>query len=151
MSRAEFLEKLREALENDVPLAVVNENVNYYNQYISDEMAKGRSEREVLDELGDPWVIAKTIIDMQEQIHSYGRADYETEKGEYRNNDTGQRHVKVFAFGSWWKQLLLILCLAGIVFLIFSVITGIISLVAPILVPVLAVVLILRMVSGRRR
>lgn len=151
MNRAEFLEKLREALTNAVSLAVVNENVNYYNQYISDEMAKGRSEREVLDELGDPWVIAKTIIDMQEQTQSYGGADYETKRGGYQSNDTGKSRVKVFAFDSWWKRLLLILCLVGIVFLIFSVITGIISLVAPILVPVLVVVIIVRMVSGRRR
>ncbi len=66
MTKQEFLEKLRAALGNDLSGAVVSENVNYYKQYITDEVAKGKSEKEVIDELGDPWAIARTIIDAQE-------------------------------------------------------------------------------------
>lgn len=58
MTKQEFLEKLRAALGNDLSGAVVSENVNYYKQYITDEVAKGKSEKEVIDELGDPWAIA---------------------------------------------------------------------------------------------
>ncbi|XCP84918.1 DUF1700 domain-containing protein [Roseburia hominis] len=151
MNRVEFLEKLRQALDGNVSSAVVNENVNYYHQYIADEMAKGRSEQEVLEELGDPWLIAKTIIDIKEQSQTYDGAEYEAERRGYTGQEAGPGHVRVFAFDSWWKRLLGILCVVGIIFVIFSVITGIISLVAPILVPVLVVVIIVRMISGRRR
>jgi hypothetical protein len=44
----------------------LQENLKYYNDYIEGEVKKGRSEQEVINELGDPWALAKTIIDMQE-------------------------------------------------------------------------------------
>ena len=62
MTRAEFLEQLRSALQGNVQEHVVQENVAYYNQYISEELQKGKTEEEVLQMLGDPWILAKTII-----------------------------------------------------------------------------------------
>ena len=50
MSRTEFLEKLREALDQNVSPHVVRENVEYYGRYINEEMRKGRSEQEILEE-----------------------------------------------------------------------------------------------------
>ena len=41
MTRMEFLQQLRQALENDLSGSVVQENVDFYNQYISDEVRKG--------------------------------------------------------------------------------------------------------------
>ena len=38
MSKREFLDKLRKALENDLSGSVVQENVNYYNTYINEEV-----------------------------------------------------------------------------------------------------------------
>ena len=63
MTRMEFLQQLRQALENDLSGSVVQENVDFYNQYISDEVRKGKSEEEVLQMLGDPWILARTVID----------------------------------------------------------------------------------------
>ena len=63
MTKFEFSEKLRKALSGRVSHVVVNENVSYYERYIDTEIKKGRSEKEVLEELGDPRLIAKTIID----------------------------------------------------------------------------------------
>ena len=55
MTRREFLEKLREALSNDLNNQVVQENVRYYESYIAEEVNKGRSEEKVIAEMGDPW------------------------------------------------------------------------------------------------
>ena len=62
MNRSEFLNKLREALENDLNAQAVQENIEYYDSYIRSEIKNGRTEQEILDMLGDPWVIARTII-----------------------------------------------------------------------------------------
>ena len=62
MTKMEFLEGLRKALGNDLDRATVQENVNYYDGYISDEVSKGKTEEEVTAELGDPWVIAHIAI-----------------------------------------------------------------------------------------
>ena len=78
MTRLEFLEKLREALENDLSGQIVRENVDYYNTYISEEVRKGRNEEEVVDELGDPWVIARSLIEAAESAHdSQGQSSYQ--------------------------------------------------------------------------
>ena len=61
MNRSEFIRELREALKSNISEADVQENVRYYTGYIEEEVKKGRSEKEVIDELGDPWLIAKTI------------------------------------------------------------------------------------------
>ena len=57
MNRSEFLDKLREALENDLSGPVVRENIEYYDSYIQSEVRNGKTEQEVLDMLGDPWMI----------------------------------------------------------------------------------------------
>ena len=44
MNRLEFLEKLKEALEQDLGPQAVQDNVNYYNQYIMDEVRGGKAE-----------------------------------------------------------------------------------------------------------
>ena len=83
MTKVEFLTKLKESLNNDLTGVIVQENIAYYDQYIADEIRKGRSEQEVLDELGDPWVIAQTIIDTQENAKEQGYGD---RKQNYHNS-----------------------------------------------------------------
>ena len=63
MQKHEFIENLKNALLGNVPPQVVNDNLKYYEEYIASEIQKGREESEVLDELGDPRILAKTIID----------------------------------------------------------------------------------------
>ena len=50
MDRNEFVSTLRAALTGEVSPAVVEDNVRYYQNYISQEIASGKSEKEVLDE-----------------------------------------------------------------------------------------------------
>ena len=66
MRKTEFLQELREALDGEVSVSVIQSNISYYDQYISQEAAKGRREEEVIEEIGSPRLIAKTIIDSSE-------------------------------------------------------------------------------------
>lgn len=63
MKRSEFLTELREDLAFELPERLVKENVDYYNNYISEEVRSGRSEQQVLEDLGDPRLIARSVID----------------------------------------------------------------------------------------
>lgn len=152
MDRQKFIQKLKEALENDLSGRIVQDNLNYYNQYITDEMKKGRTEQEVVDELGDPWMIARTIIDSQE-IQSAGASagDYNRQEQSYDRPDSYRdEKIHVFGLDTWWKKLLLIVAVIAVVCIVFSIITGIISLVAPIAVPVLLIVIVVQIVKKRR-
>lgn len=63
MSKLEFLQKLSERLSEELPRGVVLSNLRYYESYIDSEVAKGKSVESVMNELGDPYMIARTIID----------------------------------------------------------------------------------------
>ena len=157
MTKREFLDKLKHALANDLSGSVIQDNVNYYNDYITDEVRKGRRESEVIDELGDPWAIAKNIItseeikgNTQETYESYepGRQNSQTYEQGY---ESGHGGVHVFGLDTWWKKLLLVLGIIGIVVLVVAVIGGIISILAPIFIPLVLICLVIKLITGSRR
>ncbi len=67
MSKQEFLDTLRRALARELSEGEVADNINYYWNYIEQEIAFGKSEEQVLSELGDPRLIARTILQVDEQ------------------------------------------------------------------------------------
>lgn len=159
MTRQEFLAKLRQALESELDHRTVQENVDYYNSYIIEETAKGRPESDVIAELGDPWVIARSVIGMSGDGLGAQTA-YETASGRGQENKSREKsggyqgrgeEGGFSAFGTWWKRLLLVLGIIGVFLLVIAVIGGIFSLLMPILVPVLVIVLIIRLIGGVRR
>lgn len=84
MTKNEFLSILRDSLAGNVPSDVINENISYYRDYIENN---DKAESQVLEELGDPRLIARTIIDSF--IAEKGpMADFYTKQArdEYRGN-----------------------------------------------------------------
>ena len=63
MNRQEFLENLRSQLVGQMQEGKAAAHLRYYEDYIQSQVRGGRSEQEVLEELGDPRLIAKTLID----------------------------------------------------------------------------------------
>ncbi len=157
MSKNEFLEKLREALANDLDAAAVQDQVNYYSQYIDGETGTGMPEEAVTAELGDPWAIARTIID------SSGNRDYEGEvyghasrqksgdksKGRESRDPYGQ--VRVSGFHVTWRMILAVLGILGILMIVIAVVGGIISILAPVVVPLFVVLFVIRAIKERKR
>ena len=151
MTRYEFINKLRIALENDLNSNNVQENINYYNDYINSEIRNGRSEDDIIAELGDPWAIAKTIIASEgSSSGNYEEYSYASPDRESHNNRTaGGSNVHVFGIDTWWKKLLLILGIVGVVMIVFSIITGLISLIAPLIIPIVIIVFVLKLFKKR--
>jgi len=146
MDRKDFLEGLRSYLEPEVSAQVVQENIYYYERYITEEVVKGRREEEIVEELGDPWVLAKTIIDMEEARNNSDTV-YESEK----DNVYNEKRMNNQKMNSFWKKAGIILAIVGIIVLIFSFITGLISLLSPILLPILIFAAIRHLIFGKRR
>lgn len=65
MNTGEFLNRLEDALRGKVSNQVIEANLQYYRDYITGEIRKGRTEEQVMDDLGDPRLIARTIIETQ--------------------------------------------------------------------------------------
>lgn len=62
MTKIEFTETLRRSISAVNDYKFVNDTVDYYLNYIETEVRKGRTEEDVLTELGDPRLIAKSIL-----------------------------------------------------------------------------------------
>ncbi len=49
MNKDEFLRRLEDALSGEVPASVIRENLNYYADYLSQELGKGRTMDEIIE------------------------------------------------------------------------------------------------------
>ncbi|MCI8950784.1 MAG: DUF1700 domain-containing protein [Lachnospiraceae bacterium] len=160
MDKKEFLEKLALALAGQVSRPVIEENIRYYDDYITERLKKGIALSDVLEELGDPRLIAKSIIDAN------GGGDEMA--GVYEDSDNGQQAFgsraagddgfenrqggfRSFRFNGLWALLLLLAVIFCILMVVGTVIGGIFLLLRPILVPVLIFFLIYSLIKGNRK
>ena len=90
-----ILEKLRARLSQTMSQQEVTAQIRYYENYIQEQMQNGRSEEEVLTELGDPLLIAKTLMDVQETQEEYSRPEtnvYEEQGGQESGDAQRELH-----------------------------------------------------------
>lgn len=149
MDRTEFIDRLQRALAGGVNSSRVAENVQYYREYIDVEIRKGRSEEEVLASLGDPRLLAKSIIEANKRAgisEGTNRTyDEETDTDKYGKRDQTGR-INAVRVPGW-----LVLLIAVVIFLlIIGVAFSMISFLAPIIIPVLVVVLVVNYFKGRQ-
>lgn len=148
MNKQEFIERLRVALNGRVSPNLVIENVNYYEDYINTEMRKGRTEAEVLQALGDPRLIARTIIETNKSGTQAEQENAEYQANDYRNagyqnhGNNGQNEevstAKRFRLPGWLWAIIVIL----IVVVVLGAVLSILSFLAPAII-VFAVVIFL--------
>ena len=150
MTKREFLDKMREALSNDLAEPAVRGNIEYYDVYMTDEIERGRSEEELVEEMGDPWMIARTIIDISEPEDMKLNYVYEEEGQSYNGRQDSYAGQTGFFVRGGWKLVVALLGFIGVLLALVAVVGGIISLVAPILVPVLIIMFVIRL-FGRRK
>ncbi len=160
MTRQEFLQELRIALQGEVSQAAINEHIRYYESYIIEESRKGRSEEEVIAQLGNPRLIAKTLIDTTEQFGSAKRDEYysesysqgETENGKGFHADYSDENGWDIRFGklklnSWYGKLLMIL----LAIIVIVVAAHVVAFLLPIIVVIVMILLIISLIFGSRR
>ena len=95
MRKEEFLEKLRARLSQTMSQQEVTAQIRYYENYIQEQIQNGRSEEEVLTELGDPLLIAKTLVDVQETQEEYSHPEtnvYEERGGQESGDAQRELH-----------------------------------------------------------
>lgn len=165
MKRDEFLAGFHDALIGKVPDSVIQDNLNYYRNYINSQISSGRSEEEVLNMLGDPRLLAKTVeesskyagdsngysrsagFDGAEGYYSgnggfgnfsgFGRDEYDNNI--YSQDDTG-RHPKTVQFQGWLVVAIIAVILILILMLVFKVAVAL----APVILVGLCVTIVAR-------
>ena len=127
MGKQEFLEKLRMSLSGNVSAKLVEENVAYYADYINTQLRMGQAEESVLSSLGDPRLIAKSIITAnsgEEYIKGKSGSFYNEYEGEkYYTEPREQKFPKVVHLHGWVGLAVVLLILVLVVGTIFSLIS----------------------------
>ena len=141
MTKNEFLDKLKMALTGKVSAALVEENMTYYGEYIDSQIRTGKSEKEVMDLLGDPRLIAKTIVQTND-VETTQDAEYH-EKTVYDDNvcgcdddgyGDGRNQLKVRQIPGWLWTIISIIIILCVISFIFSVVSFLLPFVLPVLV-----------------
>lgn len=122
MSKQEFIRQLRMYISSANDAAFINDTVAYYEDYIEKEIRHGKTEEQVLRELGDPRLIAKSIL-----------ASYKSDSASSVISDEEEQpffekiHVKTMP--AWAMKIIFVL----VVFLFFAVIMLLLSWLMPII------------------
>lgn len=150
MDRAEFIDKLQRALAGGLNSGQVAENVSYYQEYIDSEIRKGRSEADVMAQLGDPRLLAKSIIEANKRAGaSYGsNREYDEEMTEDVRDTRRSRATsegRIIMLPGW----LVMLIVTVIVILIIGVVTSLLAFLAPVILVGLVILLVVKLFQGR--
>lgn len=150
------MDGLRVALQGSLSAGLVMDNVSYYEDYINAEVRKGKTEAEVLSVLGDPRLIAKTIVQTQGKdakgiyntsgYHSASQeeAQYRSSTQGYQSNSydyRGEEKRRSFRLPGWLVGILILI----VVMLVFSFIFSVLTYLAPVILVVAAVVFVVKL------
>lgn len=154
MDKREFLDKLQRALASGVSSSQVAENMRYYQDYIESEIRKGRSEEEVLAGLGDPRLLAKSVIEANKRAGaSYGsNREYDEEvtqnvDGNYGNGTGNGWKEQRFMLPGW----LVMLIATVVIILVIGIATSLLSVLSPVILVALVVLLIVKVFQSNAK
>ncbi len=149
MSKQDFLNSLRAVLGNELGAAAAEENVKYYEEYISAQVRMGKSEDEVLRQLGNPKLIARSIIDARNSGAGENTAGGYENAGNYENvgnGSGGTSALKIRKMPLW----LIIVLIVVIICLIFGALVMFVWWLAPVIIFVWLLTYVLKIFRGKK-
>lgn len=148
MTKQKFIQELSECLLNEVDSQEYHNSIAYYSNYIDEEMRKGRREEEVVEQLGSPRLIAKTIIDsqigkeLQEDRPSYQQGNsyskYDTLKREWFHILLNGQELK------WHEKLLAAIVLILVVCVVLAILGVAVAFLIKVVFPIIVILFIVR-------
>ena len=144
MTKHEFLSELRTALEGNIPSQEVEENIRYYDSYFSES---SKTEREVCEELGDPRLIARSLIDsftaskgpMADYYKEQARSEYSRESRTQSSRESSGMEEK------WYDKLFRYIMLVAIAIIVGSVLIFLVKVAVTVVIPVIVILLVVKL------
>ena len=158
MTKEQFMMELEQSLQGEVSAYELSDSLTYYRQYFEDEIRNGKSEEDVIREVGSPRLIARSIIDAhgnegaasgnagyedsdyREGSYSKYGSSYDSERGDIENS--GQRGGGTLQNAG--RMIMTIIISALIFFVVFFLLRALL----PVAVVIIAIVFIVRLIRG---
>lgn len=150
MDKEAFITRLQHSLAGGLSGTQVAEHVRYYREYIDSEIQKGRPEAEVLAQLGEPRLLAKSIIEANKAGAASASAQAYDEEVVGDVQDAGYDRtgrVRRIMLPGWLVTLIFVV----FVLIVFGLVTSLLSIFAPVIMAVLIVLLVVKTIQGGRR
>lgn len=139
MTKNEFLEQLQRALGSRVSSSVVNENLSYYEEYIATQVRAGRSEESIIESLGDPRLLARSIADAEKRAGA--ELTDEADEDVYEKDDNLMH--RSYRLPGW----LILIGVLLIIILVLSLAFSVIKVLLPVIIPIAIIVYFLRILQ----
>lgn len=140
MTENEFLQILNEQLTGQMPVSAAASHIEYYRNYIHDEIRKGHKEDDILKNLGDPRLIARTILDTSPYTADYKYSTYpeggnpSSADSVYSGSGFGQSRERRCRLDlTTWYGRMIVIGIAAVVIILLFILLGI-------LIPIAAVI-----------
>jgi uncharacterized membrane protein len=149
MDKKQFINELVDSLAGEVPSQVITENVNYYRNYLDEEVKKThRSEQEIIKEWGSPRLIARSIIDAYEAEYGpyEGSTSESTQTVESDDVDVNKEYRMKSSSGCGIIALVIVI----VVFLVIMTVMRILLSVPGLIILLVLAMMIAFYYSGRR-
>jgi uncharacterized membrane protein len=162
MDKRKFLEILKQTLNGEVTSDIIEQNVKYYDQYISAQTVE--EEMKILELLGDPRLIARTIIETDKAARQKGKfngnqrnyaynyannySDEEAENFEEKSSNSNNKNIFKTNL-KWYHKLLIVFVILIIIILIVFIGRLIIGFLFAFGLPIILVLLIMSLFRRR--
>lgn len=158
MTKKEFLDELTESLAGNVPSDVIADNINYYKNYIE----SSASVEDALEELGDPHLIARTIIDsfmaskgpmadyyVEQARNEYSNGSYDNVN--YNTNDNPSDYETNNYSLKWYEKLVGILIVVAVAAMLLLLGAVAVKIIIRVILPIVIVLLAVRFIADNFR
>ena len=151
MNKNEFFHALCDKLKEGLTAAQIEEHVQYYNDYINQEEATGKSEAEVIESLGDPTLLARTILESPQAEKRSEVYQESSEDNTYQEETQGQARAP-FQMGvsSGWGCLAVAVVAMLVIGVVLWLMGAVFKAFMPVIMPVLAVLFVVALFKQRR-
>lgn len=154
MNRQEFLNTLRSQLSGEISSREVEENIRYYDEYIRDAVENGKSEFQILNEIGSPLLIARTIIETSNKAKGTGY-QAQSQGSSFQEDENDNRHPNgsfhSFNLQTGIPKWLVITGVVVILVVLLSILGSAIAILSRFFIPIIVIVLVVALFKSRGR
>lgn len=168
MSKEDFLLELERALLSELPKTEVDSNLVFYKEFIAGEMEKGKSEQEIIEALGNPRLIAKTIMEtyaisssnVKRNVNDYyNKSEYsDGAKEYYHRSEQGKKERKFWnvSYSStgktpWYSKVLTGLIIIAVIAALVAIGSILLWILFSVMIPIFIIILLFSLFKTWRK
>ena len=150
MYREEFLSSMEEQMEGKMKEGKIAAHLRYYEDYIQSHVRGGENEEDVIAALGDPRLIARTLVDTDDgsEIYEEDTSDhYKSYSQEYEEESPGRLKDRshVFDLSTTSGKVIAAVLVIAVLYLFFRLLTAAL----PFLLVLAVILFVIRKVRDR--